>query len=123
MGQHLPGRFELVAGLPRSMEGRFRLRHIPVQPVSQPSVKLARGFAFHPAAHAKESPSALKLSSSGTCLLELSNDRQKLDEILLGQFFVEPGLLPTLVLQSYLVRFTICFSVLIHTTSVSANQG
>jgi hypothetical protein len=31
--------------------------------------------------------------------------------------------LPTLVLQGYLVRFTICFSVFIHTASVSANQG
>ena len=62
--QHLPGHLELIVGLPRSMERRFRLRQIPVQPVSQPSVKLARSFAFHPAAHAKESPSALKLSGS-----------------------------------------------------------
>ena len=60
------------------MERRFRLRYIPVQPLAQPSVELARGFAFDPFALAEEFLSALKLSGSGRRLVELANERQQL---------------------------------------------
>jgi hypothetical protein len=55
------------------MERRFRLRYLPVQPVVQPSVELARGFALDSLAVAEEFPSTLQLSGSGRRLFELTN--------------------------------------------------
>jgi len=60
------------------MERRFCLRYLPVQPMSQPSVELARGFAFDSYALAEEFPSTLKLSGSGRRFVELANARQQL---------------------------------------------
>ena len=75
--QDLSCGFELIASLPRSMERRFRLRYIPVQPMAQPSVELARGFAFDSFALAEKFSSALKLSGSGRRLAELANGCQQ----------------------------------------------
>jgi len=44
--------------------------------MAQPSVELARGFAFNSLALAEELPSALKLSGSRRCLVELANEHQ-----------------------------------------------
>ena len=44
----------------------------------QPSVELARGFAFDPFALGEEFPSALKVSGSGRRLVELANELQQL---------------------------------------------
>ena len=46
--------------------------------MAQPSVELARGFAFDSYALAEEFPSTLKLSGSGRRLVELANARQQL---------------------------------------------
>jgi len=46
--------------------------------MAQPTVELARGFAFDSFALAEELPSALKLSGSVRSLVELANDRQQL---------------------------------------------
>jgi hypothetical protein len=44
----------------------------------QPSVELARGFAFNSFALAEEFPSTLKVSGSGRRLVELANAHQQL---------------------------------------------
>jgi hypothetical protein len=46
--------------------------------MAQPSVELARGFAFDSFALAEELPSALKLSGSERCMAELANEHQQL---------------------------------------------
>jgi hypothetical protein len=46
--------------------------------MAQPSVELARGFAFDPFALAEEFSSALKLSGSGGRLFVLADERQQL---------------------------------------------
>jgi len=59
------------------MERRFRLRYLPVQPMVQPSVELARCFAFDPFALAEEFLSVLKVSGSEGRLAEPANERQQ----------------------------------------------
>jgi hypothetical protein len=46
--------------------------------MTQPSVELARGFAFDPFALAEDFVSALKVSGSEGRLLELTNESQQL---------------------------------------------
>jgi hypothetical protein len=46
--------------------------------MAQPSVELARGFAFDSFALAEEFPSALKLSGSRRCVVEMANEHQQL---------------------------------------------
>jgi hypothetical protein len=60
------------------MERRFRLRYLPVQPMTQPNAELAGGFAFDPFALAEEFLSALKVSGSEGRLVELANESQQL---------------------------------------------
>ena len=83
--------------------------------MTQPSVELARCFAFDPFALTEEFLSASKVSGSERRLLKLANKRQQLRELVLVKFFYEQRLLPAFVLQGYLVILTICFSALIHT--------
>ena len=104
------------------MERRFRLRHVPVHPMLQPTVKLAGGFAFDSVAFAEEFDSALKLSGSGRRLLQLFNRRQQLRELVLVKFFKKQGLLSALVLERDLVALTSRFSAAVHTASPCAVQ-
>ena len=67
---------ELIAGLPRSLGRRFRLQHIPVQPMAQPTVELPGGFAVDSLAVAKKLDSALKLSGSDRRLFETTYEVQ-----------------------------------------------
>ena len=90
--------------------------------MAQPSVELARGFAFDPVALAKEFRSPLKPSGSERRMGDLADGRQQLLQPVLGKFFVEQGLLAALVLQGSLVVFAICFSAAVHTASPSAVQ-
>jgi hypothetical protein len=46
--------------------------------MTQPSVELARGFAFDPFALTEKFSSTLKVSGSGWRLVELANARQQL---------------------------------------------
>jgi hypothetical protein len=46
--------------------------------MTQPSVELARGFAFDPIALTEDFSTALKVSGSEGRLLELANERQQL---------------------------------------------
>ena len=68
----------LIVSLPRSMEGRFRLRQILVQPITQSCVELARVFTFASFTFAEEFDSASNLSGSGRRLFEPPNERPQL---------------------------------------------
>jgi hypothetical protein len=68
----------LTARLSRSVERRFRLRYLPVQPMTQPSEELARGFAFDSFAITEQLRSALKFNGSERSLAELPNEYQQL---------------------------------------------
>jgi hypothetical protein len=68
---------ELFAHLPRSVERRFRLRYLPVQPMSQPTVELARGLALDPFALKEELCSPLKVSGTGRGFVELADGCQQ----------------------------------------------
>ena len=116
--QRLSCCFALISHLPRSMERRFRLRHFPIQPVTQPGVKLARGFAFGSLALTKVFDSVLKLGGFGRRFFESTDERRQLCQLVFVQFFHEQVLLPALVLQGFLVVLTICFSTGIHSASL-----
>jgi hypothetical protein len=85
--------------------------------MAQPGVELARGFGFGLFAVAEELDSVLKLSGSGRRLFEPANGLQQLPYLVLVELFYEQGLLRALVLQSYLVVRTICFSASVHPAS------
>jgi hypothetical protein len=69
---------ELLAGLPRRMERRFCLLHVSIQPMAQPTVELARCFAFISFAVTEECDSTLKLSGSGRRFFEPAHRLQQL---------------------------------------------
>lgn len=85
--------------------------------MSQPSVKLARRFAFDSIALAEELGSTLKLSGSRRRLFKVANERQQGSQLFLIQFFDAQRLLSALILQGYFVALTICFSAGIHAAS------
>ena len=91
--------------------------------MSQPGVELARGFALDSFALTKELRSSLKVSGSGRRLVELGNGCQQFRQLVLGEFFVEQGLLAAFVLQGFLVALTICFSAMVHIAIPAAAQG
>ena len=77
---------ELVVDLP-STTRRFSLRHLSVQPMTQPTVKPAGSFAFESIAFAEEAGSTLKLGGSGRRLSELANERKQIAKFFLVEFF------------------------------------
>lgn len=76
---------ELVVDLPGTTR-RFGLRHLSVQPMTQPTVEPAGSFAFEPIATDEECGSTLKLGGSGRSL-ELTNERKQVAKFLLVEFF------------------------------------
>ena len=77
---------ELVVDLPGTTR-RIRLRHLSVQPMTQPAVEPARSFAFEPIAFAEECGSTLKLGGSGRRSLELTNECKQVAKFFLVEFF------------------------------------
>jgi len=104
---------ELVVDLPRAKR-RFRLRHISVQPVAQPTVESAGSFALKPIAFAEEFRSTLKLGGSGRRSFKLTNERQQEAKLFLVEFFHAQRPLFRLELQDTLVTLTNCFLADIH---------
>ncbi len=106
-----------TASLPRRMQRQFCLRHVPVHPMVQFVVELARSFTFGSLALAECSGSALKLSDSVGRVLQLFNRRLKLNKLLRDQLFFEQHLFPALMLESCFVSFTIRFAAAVHCPS------
>lgn len=104
---------ELVVDLP-STTRRFRLRHLSVQPMTQPTVIPAGSFAFESIAFAEEAGSTLKLGGSGRRLSELANERKQIAKFFLVEFFLAQRPSFGLELQDALVALTNCFLADIH---------
>jgi hypothetical protein len=68
---------ELVGRLSWRMAGQFRPRYVSVEPMPQPTVKLAGRFAFDSFALAEERCSLFQLSGSGRSLFEVADERQQ----------------------------------------------
>lgn len=105
---------ELVLDMPRRMTRRFSLGHISVQPMAQPTVEPAGGFAFESFAIAEEFGSTLKLGGSRRSSFELTNERKQVAKIVLFQFISAQRSLFGLELQDDLSALTNSLSVDIH---------
>ena len=69
---------ELIRSLARNTKARFGPRKFPIQPTPQPTVELARRFAFDSLAIAEELAATFKLSFSGRRAFEYPDEVQQL---------------------------------------------
>jgi hypothetical protein len=90
--------------------------------MAQPTVELARRFAFVAIALAEQCDSAFKLGGSGRRFLEPTDGLQQLRQQAVVTFFDEQGIVRALVLEGCLVALTSCFSAGIHTASPYVDQ-
>jgi hypothetical protein len=96
------------------MAGRLRLRKIPIQPVTQPTVELAGHFAVDSFTLTEDFVSELKLSRSIRRLFESPDEGHQLHELVVVKFFQEQSFLLILELKDFLLSFSVRLSPNIH---------